>query len=68
MFGEGISLLDLTALLTSIRKKDLVLQVKIVDREWENLSGATIKGMIEAINKGSITSSDDIRLRLFAKK
>jgi hypothetical protein len=67
MFGEGITILDLMALLKAIREKDLILQVKIIDGEWETLSGPVITKMISAITLGSITSSSDIRLRLFSK-
>lgn len=67
MFGEGVSILDLMALLKVIREKDLILQVKIIDEQWETLSGAVVTKMIKAITKGSITQSSDIRLRLFAK-
>jgi hypothetical protein len=67
MFGEGVSMLDLMALLKAIREKDLVLQVKIVTGEWEILSGPVVSKMIKAITLDSITQSSDIRLRLFAK-
>jgi len=67
MFGEGISFLDLTLLLKAIREKDLVLQVKITDGPWIDLSGSVITEMIQAITLGKITQSSDIRLRLFAK-
>ncbi len=65
MFGEGISMLDLMALLNAIREKNLVLQIKIVDEPWENISGAGVKNMITAVTNGRITQSSDIRLRLF---
>jgi hypothetical protein len=68
MFGEGVSLIDLTVLLKAIRDKDLVLQVKIIDGEWENLSGGAITRMIASITMGNITHSKDIRLRLFKKE
>jgi hypothetical protein len=68
MFGEGVSMLDLMALLKAIREKDLILQVKIVEGEWEVLSGPIVTKMIKAITSGTITSSSDIRLRLFGKK
>jgi len=67
MFGEGISMLDLMKLLTAIREKNLILQVKIINEEWENLSGPLITKMIKAITLGEITQSDNIRLRLSAK-
>ena len=67
MFGQGISLVDLMTLLKAIREKDLLLQVKIADEAWENLSGNSITKMIKVITSGSITKSSDIRLRLFNK-
>ena len=67
MFGEGISILDLTKLFSAVREKDLVLQVKIVDGPWENLSGPVVTEMIRSITTGKITHSSDIRMRLFGK-
>jgi len=67
MFGEGISLVELIPLLTAIRQKDLILQVKILDGEWENFSGAVIGNMVKAITLETVTQSKDIRLRLFKK-
>jgi hypothetical protein len=66
VFGEGISLYDLAALLKVIRIRGLTLQVKITDRPWENLSLAVINQMTTAISSGVIKGSSDIRLRLFA--
>lgn len=67
MFGKGISLFDLSSLLTAIRSKDLILQVKITEGEWEDISQSVVKKMVQTITKGEVTSSDDIKLRLFAK-
>ncbi|VVB55256.1 Uncharacterised protein [uncultured archaeon] len=67
MFGEGVSMLDLMALLKAIREKNLVLQVKIIDKPWEDLSGKVVKAMIEAVTTGLIKQSSDIRLRLSEK-
>lgn len=67
MFGEGVSIVDLMQLLNAIRAKNLVLQAKITDGQWETLNGDTIKAMIIAVTDGLITQSSDIRLRLFAK-
>jgi hypothetical protein len=67
IFGEGINLYDLTMLLKAIRDKDLILQVKITDHPWQNLSLAIITQMTKAISSGDIRGSNDIRLRLFAK-
>jgi hypothetical protein len=68
MFGEGISLVDLMQLLNAIRQKELVLQVKIIDEPWADLSQTVLLAMIQAVTSGKITQSDDIRLRLFSKK
>jgi hypothetical protein len=65
MFGDGISLLDLTTLLGQIRAKNLTLQVKVLDGAWVDISGTSIKYMIEVITKGQVTNANDIRLRLF---
>lgn len=67
MLGDGISLLDLAALLKAIREKDLLLEVKIGDGQWEGLSKVTIGKMLTAVTSGGITQATDIRLRLFAK-
>jgi hypothetical protein len=67
MFGEGISILELTKLFTAVREKDLVLQVKITDGPWKNLSGPVVTEMVQKITTGAITQSADIRMRLFAK-
>ena len=67
LFGEGISLFDLAGLLRAIRDKNLVLQVKIVDRPWEDLSPTIITQMTAAITSGLIRESNDIRLRLFTR-
>jgi hypothetical protein len=67
MFGEGISLLDLTLLLKAIREKNLTLQVKILDGPWEDISKNVISVMVKTITSGQITTSNDIRLRLFDK-
>jgi len=67
MFGEGISLLDLTSLLKAIRDKNLVLQVKVVDEQWEDISKNVISKMVKMITSGNITQSNDIKLRLFGK-
>jgi len=67
MLGEGISILDLTMLLKAINDKELILQVKILDGEWKDLNKIQLKAMIKAITSGQLTSSDDIRARLFSK-
>lgn len=67
MFGEGISLVDLMALLTAIRNKNLTLQVKVIDGPWQDISQTVIGDMLNAVNTGRITQSSDIRLRLFER-
>jgi len=68
MFGEGISITHLLALLQSIRTRNLTLQVKIIDGDWKDISALAIGEMIEAINEQKITKTEDIRLRLFQKE
>ena len=65
MFGDDISLLDLMALLKGIRDKNLTLQVKIGEEVWEVLSKSTITKMLTTVVSGKVTSTNDIRLRLF---
>ena len=65
MFGDDISLLDLMALLKGIRDKNLTLQVKIGEEVWEVLSKGTITKMLTTVVSGKVTSTNDIRLRLF---
>jgi hypothetical protein len=67
MLGEGISMLDLGLLVKAARDKDLVLQVKIMDGNWEDFNAVQLKKMITSITSGNVTSSADIRMRLFAK-
>ena len=67
MLGDGISLLDLAALLKSIREKDLLLEVKVGDGQWEGLTKITINKMLATVTSGEVTQASDIRLRLFAK-
>ena len=67
LIGEGLSILDLTKLLTAIREKDLVIQVKILDGGWEDVSRATLHAMLRAVTSGAVTNSNDIRMRLFGK-
>lgn len=67
MFGDGISIIDLTMLLKAVREKNLVVQVKILEGSWEDLGAPQVKKMIQAITAGSIASGNDIRVRLFEK-
>jgi hypothetical protein len=67
MFGEGVSIPDLIQLLNAVRKKDLVLQSKILDGPWETLTGVQVKAMLAAVTQGKVEGPQDIRLRLFSK-
>jgi pantothenate kinase-related protein Tda10 len=67
MLGDGISMLDLVALFKAVLDKDLTLQVKILDEQWEDISRPVITTMITTIGSGKITQANDIRLRLFEK-
>lgn len=67
MFGDGISLLDLTLLLKEIRAKDLVLEVKVLTGPWGPVSKEKLGEMVKAIVQGKVNGAGDIRLRLFAK-
>lgn len=67
MFGEGVALTDLFALLNIIRDKNLQLDVKILDSEWRPLSPLVVKDMVGAIKEGKIIGGSDIRLRLHEK-
>jgi hypothetical protein len=67
MFGDGISILDLTRLLGAIRQKELVLQVKILDGDWREFSRAALVDMVNAILGAKVNDSGDIRARLHAK-
>ena len=68
MFGEGISLLDLTQLLKAIREKDLVLQVKIIDDEWQDLNKNAIHKILNSILGNRVNKTNDIRMRLYSGK
>jgi hypothetical protein len=67
MFGEGVALTDLFALLNIIRDKNLQLDVKILGGEWCALSPLVVKHMVETIKGGRVTGGADIRLRLHEK-
>lgn len=67
MFGDGISFNDLATLLRVIREKNLTLQVKITDGEWQDLSASIVQKMIHTITTGMIKGAEDIKLRLFQK-
>jgi hypothetical protein len=67
MFGEGVSLTDLFALLNIIRDKNLQLDVKILDEGWCILSPLVVKDMVGTIKAGKVLGGNDIRLRLHEK-
>lgn len=67
MIGKGVSILDVTLLVKAIGDKDLIFQVKILDGEWADFDRVQLKKILQAVTSGSITSSADIRARLFAK-
>ena len=64
---EGVSIFALTALIQAIREKHLVVQVKVLDGPWANLSMAKVQEMVLAVQTGAVADSRDIRLRLFAR-
>jgi hypothetical protein len=68
MLGNGLSLVDLMQLLNAIRQKDLILQVKIIDGPWEELSQNVLLAMIQVVTTGKISLGNEIRLRLLHKE
>ena len=65
---EGVSIFALIALIQAIREKaHLVVQVKVLDGPWANLSMAKVQEMVLAVRTGAVADSRDIRLRLFAR-
>lgn len=67
MIGEGISMLDLIQLGKAVKDKELTLQLKVLDGEWADLNKEQFKKMLDAILSGKLTSSSDIRARLYKK-
>ena len=67
MIGEGISILDLTQLAKAVKDKKLTLQLKVLDGEWANLNKEEFKKMLDAIMSGKLSSSADIRARLYSE-
>jgi len=67
MIGEGISILDLTQLAKAVKDKKLTLQIKVLDGEWANLNKEEFKKMLDAIITGKLSSSADIRARLYSE-
>ncbi len=68
MFGEGINAVELFQLFASIREKDLVLEIKILDQPWEELSMMVIRTAIKVIKDNKLQNGGDIRLRLHGKE
>lgn len=66
MIGEGISVLDLMELGKAVKAKKLVLQIKVLDGEWKVLDKNQFKTMLEAIMAGQLTTTADIRARLYS--
>jgi hypothetical protein len=68
MIGEGISVLDLMELGKAVKSKDLTLQIKVLDGEWATLDKIQFKLMLNAIMAGKLSSTSDIRARLYSSK
>lgn len=68
MIGEGISVLDLMQLGKAVKEKDLTLQIKVLDGEWATLNKFEFKKMLDAVLSGKLSSSADIRARLYSTK
>lgn len=68
MIGEGISVLDLMQLGKAVKDKNLTLQIKVLDGEWKNLDKEQFKVMLEAVLGGKLSSTADIRARLYSTK
>lgn len=68
MIGEGISMLDLMQLGKAVKDKKLTLQIKVLDGEWKNLDKQQFGEMLAAIVEGRLSSTSDIRARLYAPK
>jgi len=67
MIGEGISVLDLMQLGKAVKDKKLTLQIKVLDGEWKDLDKDQFKNMLEAIMAGQLSTTADIRARLYSK-
>ncbi len=68
MIGEGISILDLTQLAKAVKDKKLTLQIKVLEGEWATLDKTEFKKMLDAILSGKLSSTADIRARLYSDK
>lgn len=67
MIVEGISIMDLMQLGKAVKDKKLTLQIKVLDGEWKDLDKDQFKTMLEAIMAGQLTTTADIRARLYSK-
>jgi hypothetical protein len=67
MIVEGISIMDLMQLGKAVKDKKLTLQIKVLDGEWKDLDKDQFKNMLEAIMAGQLTTTADIRARLYSK-
>jgi hypothetical protein len=68
MIGKDISILDLMQLGKAVKDKELTLQIKVLDGEWKDLDKGQFKSMLEAIMTGKLSSSSNIRARLYSTK
>lgn len=66
MIGEGISVLDLMQLGKAVKDKKLTLQIKVLEGEWKTLDKDQFKKMLEAIMAGQLSTTADIRARLYS--
>lgn len=67
MIGNGISILDLTQLAKAVKDKQLTLQIKVLEGEWADLDRDQFRKMVQAITTGEVSSTADIRARLYKK-
>jgi len=67
MIGEGISVMDLMQLGKAVKDKKLTLQIKVLEGEWKDLDKDQFKAMLEAIMAGQLSTTADIRARLYSK-
>ncbi len=67
MIGDGISVMDLMQLGKAVKDKNLTLQIKVLDGEWKDLNKDQFKTMLEAIMSGQVSTTADIRARLYSK-
>jgi len=68
MIGKDISVLDLMQLGKAVKAKELTLQIKVLDGEWKDLDKDQFKTILDAVMSGKLSSTADIRARLYSKK